>query len=189
VLKDHLVNGHSINNQKITAKKIKELQSVIELLSKTLTKQELVSDVGIEVIEIIKKYAKTWELLLRYDEDRLEPTKTKDNLISLDYEESKAAIETLKKNLIAKNEASSLFGNERDDNLSSIIGNVVQTFDGTPIYFSNLERATIFLRSSHCGSIHSAPDAQNRIVFVISPLIEKTSNLLDEYFDKPIVIL
>jgi DNA ligase (NAD+) len=55
------VKGYSLNEQKITTKKIKELQTVIELLSKTLTKGELVSDLGVEVIEIVKKYAKTWD--------------------------------------------------------------------------------------------------------------------------------
>lgn len=45
------------------------------------------------------------------------------------------------------------------------------------------EQAAIFMRSTHYGSIHSTPDSQNRIVFVISPLIEKTSNLLNQYFD------
>ena len=110
-----------------------------------MTKQELVSDVGLEVIEIVKKYAKTWEILLRYDEDRLEPTTRTDNLISLNYNESKAAIDVLKKNLMKKNEASELFGIERDDALAGILGNIVQTFDSIPIYASNLERAANLL--------------------------------------------
>ena len=42
VLKDYLIKGYNINNQKITDGKISELQQTIELLSNTLINQKLV---------------------------------------------------------------------------------------------------------------------------------------------------
>ena len=42
VLKDYLIKGYNINNQKITDSKISELQQTIELLSNTLINQKLV---------------------------------------------------------------------------------------------------------------------------------------------------
>ncbi|MGF7233119.1 hypothetical protein [Arachidicoccus sp.] len=42
----------------------------------------------------------------------------------------KIAIAELKRQLTKKKEASSLFGNEKDDSFSGILPSVVQTFDG-----------------------------------------------------------
>lgn len=41
------------------------------VLSQTLQRQFLVSEVGYHAVEIINHYARTWNLLLAYDEDRL----------------------------------------------------------------------------------------------------------------------
>lgn len=43
----------------------------MDLLGKTLTRQELVTDIGREVVGLILGYAKTWRLLLDYDEGKL----------------------------------------------------------------------------------------------------------------------
>jgi len=40
----------------------------VEVLGQTLTRQELVSDLGQEVVGLILGYARTWRLLLDYDE-------------------------------------------------------------------------------------------------------------------------
>ena len=71
ILKDYLISGYSLNKDKLVDDKIKELQGAIDLLSKTLVNNELVTPAGKSVVEIIKSYSKTWDLLIRYDEDRL----------------------------------------------------------------------------------------------------------------------
>ena len=43
-------------------------------------------------------------------------------------------------------------------------------------------KSAVFMRSSKYGSIHTAPDGEDRVVFVISPLLEETVPLLNEYF-------
>ena len=43
-------------------------------------------------------------------------------------------------------------------------------------------RAAVFMRSSEYGSIHTAPNGKDRVVFVISPLVEETTMLLNDYF-------
>lgn len=49
------------------------------------------------MLEIISDYAKTWHLLERYDEQRVEPpAKSQPARIELDYERSRASITTLK---------------------------------------------------------------------------------------------
>jgi len=76
VLKDHLVKGYSLNQKRLAEKGTKELQQVLGLLSNTLEDHELVNDEGRAVLEIVNHYAKTWKLLLQYDEDALAVPKT-----------------------------------------------------------------------------------------------------------------
>jgi death-on-curing family protein len=146
VLKDHLQKGYSINRLGLDNLKIKELQQSIELLSHTLLHQELVNDMGQEILTIITQYSKTWDTLLRYDEDRLQQSnEQKDDLIELNYLEAIEAINHFKSDLIKKGEASSLFGNFKDSQLEAILGNICQTFDSQPLYTTHIERAAHLL--------------------------------------------
>ena len=146
VLKDHIQKGYSINRLTMDNLKIKELQQSIELLSHTLLHQELVNDMGQEILALITQYSKTWDTLLRYDEDRLEQKIDKqDDLIEIQYVEIIEAIDRFKAELVQKGEASSLFGNLKDSQLEAILGNICQTFDNQPLYKTHIERAAHLL--------------------------------------------
>ncbi len=146
VLKEHLVRGYSLYEKRLADRGVNELQQSIELLQKTLTHNALVNDVGVETIQLIMSYAKTWQLLLAYDEDSLTlPESSKPPAMLLDYEAALHAINTLKTDLAARGEASALFGNEREHGLKSILGNIEQTFDGEPLYKTKEERAAHLL--------------------------------------------
>lgn len=143
VLKDYLIKGYSINKKRLTDVGFKELSQAVLLLSDTLVNQNLIGDTGAELIKLIRSYAKTWDILLKYDEGRLEiPIKRTDkNHKVLEYQIAKQAIDKLKEELVFKNEASELFGMERNQELEGIIGNVYQTFDAKELYESVEEKA------------------------------------------------
>lgn len=142
ILREHLIQGYTLNDKRLAERGIKELQQSIELLQKTLTNNALISDIGAETIQLIMSYAKTWHLLLSYDESTLAlPTEGKASLAVLEYDMAMKVILTLKNDLIAKSEASVLFGNERDSALKSILGNLEQTFGGEALYKSSEEKA------------------------------------------------
>jgi len=147
ILQNNLLKGYSINQQKLTVEKISELEQTIELLSQTLINQSLVTDLGSHVINLVRRYAKTWSTLLEYDENRLLDFRVEmdTDLIDLQYEEMTLAIQSLKNELIQKNEATMLVGLERGDGLQAIFGNLSQTFDQVPLYPSNIERAANLL--------------------------------------------
>lgn len=146
VLKSYLAKGYAINKSQLDNQKIKELKQTIELLSHTLLNQELVNDMGQEVLSIIEHYSKTWDTLLRYDEERLEQNSSKhDDIIEFGLPEAMQAIEKLKADLMQKQEASQLFGQQKDNQLDSILNSIQQTFDGQPLYNSNVERAAHLL--------------------------------------------
>lgn len=71
VLREHLTQGYSINEHRLAQQGLTELEQAVDLLGKTLTRQELVTDIGREVVGLILSYAKTWRLLLDYDEGKL----------------------------------------------------------------------------------------------------------------------
>lgn len=146
LLKDHLVQGYSLNQQRLYEKGIDELKRAMDLLSQTLQRQSLVHEVGYYAIEIINHYAKTWHLLLAYDENRLSsPTTLTESTQTLDYEPILAAIHDLKQTLIKKGEATPLFGQQRETQLQAILGTIHQTFAGVFLYPSCEERAAHLL--------------------------------------------
>jgi prophage maintenance system killer protein len=146
VLKDHLVKGYTLNQRRLAEKGILEAQQVLSLLTNTLENQNLVSDEGLSVLNLVNQYAKTWQLLLQYDEDKLPPpNKRQVTGEVLELDGARAAINTLKQELMVKMEATDLFGNERSDGLAGIIGAIHQTFGGQNLYPSIEEKAANLL--------------------------------------------
>ncbi len=97
-------------------------------------------------IEIIGNYAKSWALLQGYDEQTLqEVAQTKENRFVLDYDEAKEAIAALKKDLIAKGEATELFGNEKAGEFNGNLLNIYQSFGGVDLLPSVEQKAANLL--------------------------------------------
>ena len=138
IIKDHLVKGYSINENRLKkqTENIQQLESTIALLSKAIHyNQNIQLTEAKGFIEILTKYTKTFILLNKYDENRLDDENLEKNIVhQLDYRETIQAIHKLRSELAAINEATSLFGNEKDDSLKGILGNIAQTFDGNHLY-------------------------------------------------------
>ncbi len=146
ILKDHLVKGYTLNQRRLAEKGILEAQQVLSLLANTLENQNLVSEEGRSVLNLINRYAKTWQLLLQYDEDNLPPPNKRQVAgKGLDIDGARAAICSFKQELLAKMEATELFGNERNDGLAGIIGAIHQTFGGHDLYPGIEEKAANLL--------------------------------------------
>lgn len=130
VLKEHLVKGFTVNQQRLAEKGVQEAQQVLNLLANTLTSHELVNDEALSVLNIVNRYAVTWRLLLQYDEDRLPmPDKKSPESVFLETSRVRDAIGSLKNELLQKGEATELFGNERNQGLEGVIGSIYQTFE------------------------------------------------------------
>lgn len=188
ILKEQVIKGYSLNEKRLAERGVKELQQSLELLQKTLTRNELVNDIGIETIQLIMSYTKTWHLLLAYDENKLNlPEQGTPSVAELKYETAFHAIKTLKSDLGARNEATALFGNERDHGLKSILGNIEQTFGGEPLYKTTEERAAhliYFIIKDHPFS-----DGNKRIGCLIFLLYLKLQNIAIKINDNGLVSL
>lgn len=146
VLRQHLVHGYTLHQTKLAERGLDEAQAALELLSRTLQANALVDETGQAVLRLIAGYAKTWRLLLQYDEDALAlPAGCQPARGVLAHGQARAAIAQIKADLIARGEATSLFGAERGEALAGILGNIEQTMFGEPLYRSREERAAHLL--------------------------------------------
>ncbi len=145
-LKEHLVKGYTINEKRLLQAKnqIQELQGAISFLQEK-SKHELLAGQEQEIFDLLANYSKTLTLLEQYDKEKLSLIKNTKGKFILKYEEAINVISEIKKDLIAKKEASDLFGRENSDKFKGILGNIYQTFDRKELYPSLEEKGAHLL--------------------------------------------
>ena len=133
VLHQHLTQGFTLNRQRFE-QNAAELEATLALVRKAAAGEALTTDQGRGLVDVIARYTQTFLWLQRYDEGLLStPTGSAGGeLPTLD--EARAAIATLKAELIAKGEATELFGRERSDGFAALLGNLEQTIFGESAY-------------------------------------------------------
>jgi prophage maintenance system killer protein len=145
VLNEHLVHGFTLNQNRLADLGITEAQHVVDLLARALEKQPGLTDESLQIVNLVKDYAKTWKTLLQYDENSLAIPSGEPSIGVLDYITSISDINTLKTDLIEKGEATPLFGQERGETFQGLLGNIEQTMFGEPLYKSREEKAANLL--------------------------------------------
>ena len=139
LLKQYLVQGYTLNKKRLQERGI-ELDQAVQLLAQTLENQQLVSPEGVAVLSVVSDYARSWSLLQAYDEQSLSAQTTKQNEIkALELSSVLTAIAKLKQTLIAKGEATELFGQLRGDGLESSIATIEQGL-GDEYFYPNVTR-------------------------------------------------
>jgi len=137
VLKQHLVQGYTLNQQRLSERGI-EFEQAVSLLSRTLSNQQLISPSGEAVVQVISDYARSWSLLQGYDEQSLTDIGIKQTeMKSLALDDVLHAIVQLQQTLIAKGEATELFGKLRGDGLASALATIEQGF-GDELFYPNV---------------------------------------------------
>jgi len=131
------VEGYTLNQRRLQERGI-EFEQAVALLTRTLANQRLVNDEGAAVLSVISDYARTWSLLQGYDEQSLGELSNKQaDMQALQLDDALTAIGELKKTLIAKGEATELFGQLRGGGLASAIATIEQGF-GDELFYPNL---------------------------------------------------
>lgn len=88
VLKQHLVEGYTLNQKRLQERGV-ELEQAVNLLGRTLINQQLVSQEGAAVTRVISDYARSWSLLQGYDEQSLsERPSRQQGMQSLNFEQA-----------------------------------------------------------------------------------------------------
>ena len=158
-LKEHLIKGYTLN-QNIQIHQIKDLQNqLVNAQEKLFESQTQLTD---GLLNIISSYSKSFELLNQFDTDELSTSDLqKDFNYIINYADVNKAIGKLKTTLIEKEEASQLFGSEKDDSFRGILGSISQTVFGDLAYPTIEEQAAQLLYSIIKG--HAFSDGNKRI--------------------------
>ena len=133
-LRKYLVQGYAINQQRFE-QNAAELKQALALIQKAAKSPALASDMGRGLLDIMGRYTQTFLWLQQYDEGLLkEPGGISGGTLPTPIA-AMASIMELKKQLMEKGEASSLFANmSRPDSIEAIFGNLDQTVFGEPAY-------------------------------------------------------
>jgi len=147
VLKDYLVQGYALNTQRLQTQQehIKQLERTLTLFQQHLIDQTSLPEAR-GLVDVIAGYARTFVLLNQFDSARLPLS---DFATEIRYEiqpaEALTGIAALKADLMARGEASDLFGNQKDDSFAGILGNILQSFGGEFLYPSIEDQAAHLL--------------------------------------------
>jgi hypothetical protein len=144
VLRDHLVRGYSLNEKRLREKEsqLEEIKNTIRLIGTVSDQKVLSSDEALALINLINDYSYAFDVLDKYDHQKLEIKDTeKKERFSIKYEEAIQAINRLRETYTA----SELFGKEKDQSFRSSLDTIYQTFDGRELYSSIEEKAAHLL--------------------------------------------
>ncbi|MCX6188626.1 MAG: type II toxin-antitoxin system death-on-curing family toxin [Bacteroidetes bacterium] len=170
-LKDYLMKGYALNQ-----KRLDELGRMIQLIEQSGKTETLQLNEAKGLLEILGNYTKSFVLLNQYDSQNLQTGKLSEDITyEIKCDEAKTAIVELKKQLIAKKEATELFGKEKDESFQSSLLSIVQTFDGQYLYPSIEEQAAHLLY--FVVKNHSFSDGNKRIgAFLFVWFLEKNKH-------------
>lgn len=133
VLREHLTQGYSLDRQRFE-RNAAELETALALVRKAAAGEALTAAQGRGLVDVIARYTQTFLWLQRYDEGLLTAPAGSPGGVLPALDEARAAIARLKADLMARGEASDLFGRERGDAFAAILGNLEQTVFGEPAY-------------------------------------------------------
>ncbi len=160
ILKDYLLKGYAINQERLKKQKLDELNNTLSLIKNSIGFADEHQAKGF--VQIISNYAKSWALLQGYDEQSLEEImQHKEQNFTLDYDEAKKAIDEFKNALIQKGEATTLFGQEKANEFKGNLLNIYQTFGGVELLPSLEQKAANLLYYTVKG--HPFADGNKRI--------------------------
>ncbi len=132
ILHKHLLDGYTINRSVVA----KNYDSFMDAVSKVKALLPLgTSATSGDILELINLFAKTWFSLDAYDKEKLSNKGSTKKNVSIISDKLWDDIFLLKDTLIKQKEATEFFAKERDSEaLSGIVGNVMQSFGGQPLY-------------------------------------------------------
>jgi prophage maintenance system killer protein len=136
VLRDHILKGYTINDRVLInqADNFRKLQETISFLQEKTKRSRLVGQEQ-EIMNLLAEYSHTLTILEKYDKGRLNKIKGKKPSFVLDYSSCSYIIGNIKKELVAKKEASEFFGKEAQERkLEGVINGLYQTFGQKELY-------------------------------------------------------
>ena len=177
VLKQHLVNGYSVDH-----KRLKALNQTLRLAADISKRKLLSGDEATALLQTVSEYSFALDLLDDYDHQRVAIGKTsKRKAKPVSHDEVMKLIEQMR----IKFGDSAVFGKEKDKSLDSSLNAVMQSFAGKDLYPSVEEKAAHLLY--FLVKNHSFVDGNKRIAAAVFLRFgEKNKLVYDKYGQKRI---
>jgi prophage maintenance system killer protein len=159
VLKEHLVQGYTINQKRLQEQqgKITQLKESIQLLERALLEQTETIGEARELVRVLAAYATGLTILDDYDHENLEPTGlTKKNTIVIMPDEFLRVVEGMRRDF-----DSDVFGKPKDQSFESSARQIYQSYGGSELYPSIEHKAAMLLY--FVTKNHSFVDGNKRI--------------------------
>lgn len=142
-LKQHLLDGYTINKKRIGENYRKFMRTVADLKTLSAGSGKLAND---DVLELVGAFAGTWFSLDAYDKQRFPQKGLTRKTITVQARDLYADIAAFKAELMRKGEATELFAQEKSgESLNAILGNIFQSAFGKEAYPSVEEKAAHLL--------------------------------------------
>lgn len=142
VLREHLTQGYTLHRQRFEHN-ASELEAALALVRKVSAGESLTTDQGRGLVDVIARYTHTFLWLQRYDEGLLTEPAGSPGGVLVAPQEARLGVARLKVDLMARKEATDLFGHERGEAFIATWGNLEQTVFGEPAY------ATVESKAAH----------------------------------------
>lgn len=157
VLKQHLVNGYSVNK-----KRLKALNQTLRLAADISKRKLLSGDEATALLQTVSEYSFALDMLDDYDHQRVAIGKTsRRKSKAVDHDEVMKLIQQMR----IKFGDSAVFGKEKDQSLDSSLNTIMQSFDGKDLYPSVEEKAAHLLY--FLVKNHSFVDGNKRIAAAV----------------------
>lgn len=144
VLKRYIVEGVAVNEgrlRQLDMEKLRGVEGAIGVVRRLIASKELDAGEAGGVLEVLARYASTWEVLQQYDEGKIVFGRGRKAKWKLTTEYALELIEDMRKNL----GASELFGKMRDGSFDGVVGAIYQTFGEKELYETVAEKAANLL--------------------------------------------
>ena len=145
VLHHYIVDGVAVNRprlQELDTEKLRELEGTLGIIKRLVAASELSAGEAGGILEVITKYAPSFQVLQEFDEGHISFLKGKKRATkTLTLAECNSIISQLRANV----KGGDLFGKPRGGAFDSSMGAILQTFDGEDVYPSISEKAANLL--------------------------------------------
>lgn len=147
VLKQYVVGGIAVNERRIkqlSSEKLKNVESMMGVVRRLIARQELDAGEATGVLEVISKYAGSFQTLREYDDgfiDLSAMNKKSKKQVVLTPEMCESFIVELREN----QNGGELFGKKRNDSFAGSLSSIYQSYDGKDLYPTIAEKAANLL--------------------------------------------
>lgn len=147
VLHQYVVGGVAVNERRLkqlSSEKLKNVEDMMGVVRRLIARQELDAGEANGVLEVISKYAGSFEMLKEYDDGFIDLSglnKSSKKQKELTQEMCVKVIDELRESV----NGGELFGKKRNDSFDGALNSIYQSFGGEELYPSVAEKAANLL--------------------------------------------